>query len=322
MGIMLKTHDGTDWMSLYDDSLYRVYGPEQVAVLADYFETYGVPFHAWCVVTGLEPTREAEMAAQVVAAGARSLTIDVEPHSGFWQGTARDALTFGREFRRHQPDATLIVSLDPRPWVLTEVPLAEFASFSQGFAPQTYWETFKDSANTSRFQASGFPPGRDGITPEFLLDVSRDLLGRLGLALHPVGQGASTDMNAWRRFAEHAADLGMNPLSVWRHGVTDVSVWRLLSGRLPQGPTPTPPAELSVGATARVTGTGSCLNVRESPITQAAVRACLTDGTVVIVRNGPIAGSGYRWWQIQTEATLGWAAEGEPDGVRWLVPLS
>ncbi|MCH7600963.1 MAG: hypothetical protein IH973_14510 [Myxococcales bacterium] len=44
-----------DWMSRYDASLFSVWGSDQVAILADYFETYGVPFHAWCVVPGCSP---------------------------------------------------------------------------------------------------------------------------------------------------------------------------------------------------------------------------------------------------------------------------
>jgi hypothetical protein len=136
LGILAKTHDGINWMSKWDTSPYAVWGPPQVAILANYFETYGIPFHAWCVVKGLEPQREAEMCAQVVGAGARSIVVDLEPHSGFWQGTPQAALTFGREFRRLQPNATLYVSVDPRPWVISRVPMTEFASFSQGFVPQ------------------------------------------------------------------------------------------------------------------------------------------------------------------------------------------
>ena len=313
LGILLKTHDGTDWMSRYDASPYAISGPEQVAVLARYCETYGVPFHAWCVVKGLEPKREAEMCAQVIAAGARSLTIDVEPHGGFWQGTAQDALTFGREFRRRQPNATLYVSVDPRPWVIARIPLAEFASFAQGFAPQLYWETFDTSGNRRRFESSGFPVGEEGITPEFLLEMSRSLLRDYGSPIQPVGQGASEDSQAWRGFVDRAFALGMGTVSVWRYGVTGGDVWRLLRDVGPPRP--------SRGVSAMVADTYSCLNVRERPTLSAPVRTCLPDGTGVAVRDGPVEADGYRWWLIEAEVTRGWSAEGEPDGVRWLVPL-
>jgi hypothetical protein len=42
---------------------------------------------------------------------------------------------------------------------------------------------------------------------------------------------------------------------------------------------------------------------------------------VVKVRDGPVEADGYRWWLIEAEVTGGWSAEGEPQGVRWLVPL-
>ncbi|MGE3857884.1 MAG: hypothetical protein AB7G21_13085, partial [Dehalococcoidia bacterium] len=63
LGVALKTHDGTDWMAKYDTSRNAVSGAQQIARLADFFEAGGVPFHAWCVVHGTNPTREADMAA-------------------------------------------------------------------------------------------------------------------------------------------------------------------------------------------------------------------------------------------------------------------
>jgi len=319
LGIMLKTHDGTDWMSRYDSSVCGVWGPEQVGVLAAYYEMYGVPFHAWCVVKGLEPEREAEMCAQVIAAGARSITVDLEPHAGFWQGTTQAAVTFGREFRKRQPAATLNVSLDPRPWVIPRVPLTEFSSFAQGFVPQIYWETFNSSDNVQRFQSSGYPPGKDGITPEFLLSTTRSVLSRYGRSMQPAAQGASTNMTAWNHFLNAARGAGILTVSVWRYGVTSGDVWRLLS-KWPWQPGPTPVAALSKGGNARVASTDSCLNVRETASTTAAIKACLADGTIVHIVDGPVAYEGYRWWLIETQAMRGWSAEAGLDGAKWLVP--
>ena len=49
-GVIVKTHDGVDWMSEFDTSQYAVSGHPQVETLARYFEGAGVPFHAWCVL--------------------------------------------------------------------------------------------------------------------------------------------------------------------------------------------------------------------------------------------------------------------------------
>jgi len=138
LGILLKTHDGLQWMSEYDKSPYAVTGPAQVAVLANYFESAGVPFHAWAVVQGVDPVREARMAAEVLAAGARSIFLDLEPHPGFWRGTPADAVAFGQELRRLQPDAQVVLSVDPRPWTFERIPIAEFAAFASAIAPQQY----------------------------------------------------------------------------------------------------------------------------------------------------------------------------------------
>ena len=233
MGVILKTHNGTDWMAVDDDSADAVSGPEQVAVLARYFERRGVPFHAYAVVKGADPKREARMAAAVLAAGARSIFLDLEPWHGYWQGTAEAATVFGRELRRLQPNGVVVTAIEPRPWALDRLPMAEFAAFSDALAPLIYWETFSSAQNLQAFEASGFSLGDSGMTPEFLLDVTSELLGPYNLPLQPVGQGASPDTNAWGRFLDYAAGLGMPDFSVWRLGVTDPGVWSLLKANAP-----------------------------------------------------------------------------------------
>src|SRR3954454_802406 len=59
LGVVVKTHDGIEWMSKYDKSKYAVSGAPQVGALSSYFEGAGVPFHAWAVVTGVNPMAEA-----------------------------------------------------------------------------------------------------------------------------------------------------------------------------------------------------------------------------------------------------------------------
>jgi hypothetical protein len=233
LGIILKTHTGTQWMSAQDSSPYAVTGPVQVAVLASYFESYGIPFHTYCVLHGLDPIREAEMCADVIGAGARSVIVDLEPYEGYWQGTPQGALAFGGEFRRRQPDGVLHLCVEPRPWQLSRVPAAEFASFSQGIAPMVYWESFNSAENVRLFQSHGFPPGPEGVTPEFVLDVSKSLLDKYGLPIAPIGQGASNH-DAWVRFMVRAAQLGIGSVSVWRYGVTGGNVWQLLKYLKPQ----------------------------------------------------------------------------------------
>ncbi|HLF71969.1 MAG TPA: LysM peptidoglycan-binding domain-containing protein [Dehalococcoidia bacterium] len=241
LGIVLKTHDGLQWMSEYDKSSFAVSGPAQVGVLANYFETAGVPFHVWAVVQGVDPIREARMAADVLAAGARSIYLDVEPHSGFWRGTAADAQTFGNELRRLQPNAHIVLSLDPRPWIIERVPMAQFASFSSEIAPQQYWKTFDTSANYEKYGLSGYAVGPGGMTPEFLIGVTSAIYGKYGLPITHVGQGSTTDPAEWSRFIDNAYASGSNIVSVWRYGVTPDSILGILRDTPPKQP-PAPAA--------------------------------------------------------------------------------
>jgi len=233
-GVIMKTHDGTDWMSKWDPSPDAVTGPDRVAALAQLFEGSGVPFHAYAVVKGADPIKEAQMAADVIAAGARSLFIDLEPWTGYWQGTPEGALAFGAELRRLQPDATIITAIDPRPWALPGIPLKEFASFSNALAPLIYWQTFDSPGTRDGYAKSGYPPPEGEMTPEFVLDVAASVLSRYGLPLRPVGQGTS-DAAQWGRFLDHATANGMPEVSAWRYGVMPGDVWSLLSERTPSG---------------------------------------------------------------------------------------
>jgi LysM repeat protein len=228
MGIILKTHDGVTWMSEYDKSPYAVSGPDQVQTLAKYFEDAGVPFHAWCVVHGRNPEKEAQMAAGVALSGARSVFLDIEPHAGFWQGSPADAAAYGAELRRLAPQANIVLSIDPRPWVIQVTPVKEFALFSNAIAPQNYWRTFNTQANYDKFAASGYQIPPEGVTPEFLLAVGQSQLQTYGLPLIEVGQGNTDDPGEWVRFIDAAFTTGVDFVTVWRYGVTPNSVFDVL----------------------------------------------------------------------------------------------
>src|SRR5574338_1548108 len=119
------------------------------------FESRGVPFHAWCVVKGIDPVAEAQMAADVLAAGARSLTLDLEGGAGFWLGSAADAARYGAELRARTPYGRVDISIDPRPWRINLVPMPQFVDMCDGISPQCYWDTFNSSWNISCETAAG-----------------------------------------------------------------------------------------------------------------------------------------------------------------------
>lgn len=254
LGVIVKTHDGVEWMNKYDGSPHAVNGPAQVANLARYFEDRRVLFHAWCVVKGMDPVREAAMAAEVLDAGARSVVLDLEGSSGFWAGSTDDARRFGDELRRLTPFGRVDISIDPRPWRINLAPMPEFVAATDAIWPQLYWDTFNTPSNIEGYRASGYPVGSDGMTPEFLLDVTSEVLEGYGREVIPVGQGAAADPDTWPRFASRAWELGMGSVSVWRHGVARAETIEYL-GDNPAGLAPKPPPRRTPTRTASPTKT-------------------------------------------------------------------
>jgi hypothetical protein len=251
LGVMVKTHDGTDWMSKYDHHPSAVSGPAQVQALASLFESRGVRFHAWCVIKGTNPPAEAQMAADVLAAGARSLTLDFESGAGFWAGSADDAVRYGNELRGRSAYGRVDVSIDPRPWRINLVPMDQLVPFIDGIAPQLYWESFSSTENLERYAAAGYP-AKGGMTPEFLVDTTRSILAKYDREVIPAGQGASS-ANLFGRFVREAWSQGQGQVSSWRYGVTPAATFAYL-GQNPAGIPPAPPPPVP-SPTATRTGT-------------------------------------------------------------------
>lgn len=233
LSAIVKTHDGVEWMSKYDPADGAITGPAQVETMAAVFEQAGVPFHAWAVVKGIDPDREAEMAAQVLEAGARSLTLDLEKHDGFWEGTSDDARRFGYELRLRHEFARIDVSIDPRPWKMLDIPLPEFVDFTDGIRPQLYWDMFNDTDHVNAYTYFGFPPPPEGITPEFLVDATHTLLSPFDRWIAPIGLGAPAEAASWERFMRRCHELQMPEVSAWRYGLATPDVFRALGDDSP-----------------------------------------------------------------------------------------
>ena len=234
LGIALKTHDGLEWMAKYDTSRNAVSGPQRIAQLASFFEAGGVPFHAWCVVQGIDPARESAMAASVLQAGARSLSIDLESYSGFWRGSQVQALQYTGMLRQAQPDATVMITIDARPWEIDRIPLKEFAAAANAIAPQVYWSDFGTAPNVVKYRLAGSDPGAGGVTPLFALDTAARKIGSFGLPIHPIGPGLISDTGAWGQFISESYARDAESLSVWRLGTTSPRVLELLKATPPR----------------------------------------------------------------------------------------
>lgn len=241
LGAILKTFDGVEWMTRFDKVPEAITGPDKVERAAAIFEQAGVPFHAWFVAQGREPIWEARMASDVLNAGARSIYIDLEPPEGsnYWQGSPQDALIFGQELRRLQPNARVVIAPDARPWQVPKVPLAEYMSFANAVAPQSYWETFNSPTNLRYLRERGFPVGDDGFTPELVVDVALSTFQGYGLPIEPIGQGAAPP-DHWYRFIQAAAGRGMSNVSMWRYGSADPGAFGVMRDMFPVEQAPAP----------------------------------------------------------------------------------
>lgn len=234
LGIAMKTHDGVEWMSKYDTSASAVSGPRRIAELAEFFEAGGVPFHAWAVVHGRDVVREATMSAEVLGAGARSISLDLESYRGFWVGTPAAARQYGDILRNAQPDKGVLTTIDARPWEVDRIPLKEFAAFSNAIAPQVYWSDFGTAANITKYWIAGEIPRSDGVTARFALDASAKKLQTFGLPIHPIGPGLVTDRVAWTSFIERSFAHEARTLSTWRYGTTSPAVFAMLRDNPPR----------------------------------------------------------------------------------------
>ncbi len=226
MGILLKSHDATTYMAKWDKSGSGIDGAAKIRELRDFFESGGVPFHAWAVVKGQDPIGEAHMAAEVLANGARSVVFDLEPSDGgsFWQGTPDSALRFGEELRSIARNGFLSVAPDPRPWQVEAVPCREFATFCNEVAPQAYWPMFNNSATYRMLRERGYDVPPEGITPDGVIDMTARVFAGYTIPVKPVGAGNAT-VGEWERFVGRAHEYGMAAVSMWRFGTARPEVW-------------------------------------------------------------------------------------------------
>lgn len=86
-------------------------------------------------------------------------------------------------------------------------------------------------------------------------------------------------------------------------------------GTPPLPPTAVPPGVLAVGGQARTNTTaGDLLRVRTGAGIAFQVAFQLPTGTLVTLREGPVAADGYVWWRIETaDGRSGWCVASVPD---------
>ena len=205
MAVMLKTHDGGEFMRRWSDAPPSIGARRKCAPRPPSSKRTACRFTPGAWSKGWTRYARPASAATCWPTARAALTLDLEPKEGknYWQAGTEEARAFGNELRRLRPKRYIIVAPDPRPWQLDAVPMAQFAAFSNEIAPQTYWNTFHTEGNRDMFASRGRFVDRADMTPEWWLDQNVRDLGQYNLPIRPIGQGAAP-ADEWRRFIGRA----------------------------------------------------------------------------------------------------------------------
>lgn len=217
--VHLKTHDGTEWMSVYDDHPNAISGPGALRNAIATYEAQGIETIGWFVPKGTDIDTQLRMAQQVIDAGVAALYADIEVYEGFCHA---DCAYLAREFwprlRSSRPDAELGVIYDPRPRHRGRVGLYDWLRGADTALPMCYWADFVNQ-----------PPWNDPAgcvkQAEADLRVSTSLVTP---AYVPMLQGAAPADEVQQALTATKA-VGASRVSIWRRGVVSADVWAAIA---------------------------------------------------------------------------------------------
>lgn len=225
--VYIKTHDGSDWMSTYDQHPLAVSGPASIQDLINIYGAQGIQVAAWFVPKGTDYDRQVQMALQVIDAGVTALYADLEPFSGFCnRDCALLAANFWTRVRAERPNARLGVIYDPRPQYWNPSATPQWFANADVALPMCYWETFA---------GQGIYGDPAGCITQARADLAV-LSPNRTLEYLPVLQG---DSNAERMQValDAAIRSGASRVSLWRRGVVPNEVWDMIRDyQAPSGP--------------------------------------------------------------------------------------
>lgn len=226
--LFVKTSDatartGAQWQGYWDTKrALAIDGPQSIDRWVEVLNRYGMEFHAWCVPKGTHLEAETNIIIQVCnRPGVKSMILDVEPYTGFWEGGRDMVRPYMTRIRRAIPGSFHIgMSVDPRKHHFASIYPQEWFPFVNSIHPQDYWATFRR-------------------TPEDTLRETFEVWGGFGRPIFPVLQGDAdpNDMNTAITLStrQHQA----RGLSWWRLGVINSAGWRSINQ--PINPNQPPP---------------------------------------------------------------------------------
>lgn len=210
--VWLKTHDGVTWMgNIYRHPAAPLSGAS-VTHLTQVYAQNNIRFVPWCVPTGEDIPREAEIATEVLdglaAAGAPlrlALDIEVENTPNFWKGTPAQLAELVDRIRQAYSSAelTLVLYQDVAIGLNTIGPLFDV------FSTMDYWNDF-------------------GTQPEVQL---RGSLQRLAPFARPIiyGLPGNAPQVELVRALNWVETNGGGKAVLWRRGTTSHDNWDLVA---------------------------------------------------------------------------------------------
>ncbi len=204
--IWVKITNGVNWMSEYDQSKMAITGLDSIDRWVSACAAAGIEFHAWCVPKGLNIKAEAEKLVEACKRpGVRSLILDVEPYSDYWQGGAENVRPFMLALRRGLGTRFHIgLCVDPRPHHFHTIFPSEWQPFVDSVHPQTYWNVFRR-------------------TPQEALDSAWSVWSGYDKPIIPVLSGNAPASEQQEAHTLSTQVHGAKGLSWWRFGV--VAQW-------------------------------------------------------------------------------------------------
>ena len=213
--IFVKTSDGSHWMGKYDYSELAINGPESIDRWVGTLTQQKLEFHAWCVPRGLELDAETALIIETCRRpGVRSLILDVEPYTHYWQGGAELIRPYMLRLREALgADFHIGMSVDPRAHHYQSIFPEAWYPFVDSIHPQVYWQLFR-------------------TTPEDALTSCYKVWGEFGRPIYPVLQADATAFTMKEAYTLATFRHGARGLSWWRYGVANSNVYAIIDRRL------------------------------------------------------------------------------------------
>jgi hypothetical protein len=218
--VYIKTHDGTDWMSTYDDHPLAVSGPDSLRNLINIYNSEGIGVVAWFVPKGLDYNGQLAIAEQVIDTGVQALYADLEPFSGFCnQNCGVLADSFWARLRTERPSAKLGVIYDPRSWWFGPSAADRWLASANVALPMCYWDDFTGQVPYGDAQ---------GCTAMAKWELDTKLAPGRNLDFIPILEGDSTP-DKIAQAMDAAARAEADGVSIWRRGVVSQDSWNTIA---------------------------------------------------------------------------------------------